>query len=78
MASKRATVTCPDCDLEATFTKLREARSCIEDHRTETGHEAVWELHELAAGVEQAGEDAGVCGRPGSCNVDSPLVRDSQ
>ncbi|MFC7079188.1 DUF7542 family protein [Halorussus caseinilyticus] len=78
MASKRATVTCPDCGLEETFTKLGTARSCIEDHRTETGHEATWELHQLDAGVERAGDDAGVCGRPGCTNENSPLVQDGR
>ncbi|WP_440009362.1 DUF7542 family protein [Halomicrococcus sp. SG-WS-1] len=75
MASKRATVTCPACELEETFTRLSAARSRIEDHRAETGHEATWELHRLSPGVEQAGDDAGVCGKPGCANADSPLRR---
>lgn len=75
MADERATVTCPACDLDETFTRLREARSRIEDHRRETGHEAVWDLHRLDAGVERAGDDAGVCGREGCTNEDSPLYQ---
>lgn len=78
MAGKRATVTCPECDLDETFTKLATARERIEDHRTETGHEATWKLHELSAGVERAGDDAGVCGRPGCTNPDSPLLHEDE
>lgn len=76
MANQRATVTCPDCDLSETFSKLRAARSRIEDHRTETGHAATWELHRLDAGVERAGDEAGVCGREGCGDEESPLFRD--
>ncbi|MFB6092486.1 MAG: hypothetical protein ABEK02_05700 [Haloquadratum sp.] len=72
MAETRATVTCAACDHTETFDKLAAARSFIERHRAETGHEATWELHRLAAGVERAGDDAGVCGRTG-CATDSPL-----
>lgn len=74
MAETRATVTCPECDFEETFTKLATARVCIEDHRTETGHEAFWEVHRLSAGVERAGDHAGVCGIPGTATADTPLV----
>jgi len=73
MAEKRATVTCPDCDRRETFDKLATARSFIETHRDETGHEATWELHRLDAGVERAGREAGVCGRPECTTEDSPL-----
>ena len=76
MTDERATVTCPDCDLDETFRKLGGARSRIEDHRTETGHEATWELHRLDSGVERAGADAGVCGRPDCTNEESPLFQD--
>ncbi|WP_276302382.1 DUF7542 family protein [Halorussus lipolyticus] len=76
MASKRATVTCPDCDLHEEFRKLASARERIEDHRTETGHEAVWDLGRLSEGVERAGDEAGVCGREGCGDRESPLFRD--
>ncbi|MFC4451538.1 DUF7542 family protein [Halorussus aquaticus] len=76
MPDERATVTCPDCDFRETFERLRTARSRIEDHRTETGHEAEWELHRLDSGVERAGDEAGVCGRPECTDEDSPLFRD--
>ncbi|WP_136716942.1 DUF7542 family protein [Halorientalis salina] len=66
MSNHRATVTCPSCELEETFEKLQEARTCIEDHRVETGHDPQWELATLSSGVERAGAAAGVCGRPGS------------
>ncbi|MFB6123228.1 MAG: hypothetical protein ABEJ78_07195 [Haloferacaceae archaeon] len=75
MAESRATVVCPECDLEETFATLGAARTALETHRTETGHDATWELDRLAAGVERAGEDAGVCGRTECANSDSPLVR---
>lgn len=67
-----ATVSCPACELRETFEKLGEARACIETHRTETGHEATWELAGLDEGVERAGEQAGVCGIPGSVDPDAP------
>lgn len=66
MSNDQATVTCPSCGLEETFEKLQAARTCIEDHRAETGHDPVWELHGFSEGVERAGDAAGVCGRPGS------------
>lgn len=75
MADERATVTCPDCEFEETFGKLRTARSRIEDHRRETGHDPTWEIHRLDGGVERAGDDAGVYGRSGCTNEDSPLFR---
>jgi hypothetical protein len=68
----RATVTCPDCDLHETFERLADARSLLDSHRDETGHEAVWELGRLSPGVERAGDEAGVCGRP-ECASESPL-----
>lgn len=73
MAEKRVTVSCRACDRTETFEKLGTAREFIETHRTETGHEATWELHSLASGVERAGADAGVCGRPECTTTESPL-----
>jgi hypothetical protein len=78
MAAQRATVTCTECERTETFDRLARARSFIETHRTETGHEATWELHRLAPGVERAGDDAGVCGRPGCTSEDSPLYLDDE
>lgn len=71
-------VTCPDCDYSERFDRLGAARAAVEAHRVEAGHEATWELHEMAAGVERAGADAGVCGIPGMTNADSPLVQDEE
>ncbi|WP_302080001.1 DUF7542 family protein [Salinibaculum rarum] len=68
MASDRAVVTCPACDLEEAFEKLQSARACIERHRRETGHDPAWDLAPLSSGVERAGEAAGVCGIPGSAD----------
>jgi hypothetical protein len=73
MAAKRATVTCPECDRRETFDELAAARSFIETHCDETGHEATWRLHRLDAGVERAGREAGVCGRSERTAEDSPL-----
>ena len=73
MAEKRATVTCPECGQRETFDKLARARVFIETHRSETGHEATWELHRLSPGVERAGDDAGVCGLSECTTEDSPL-----
>ncbi|NHX36376.1 MULTISPECIES: DUF7542 family protein [Halolamina] len=75
MSEKRVTVTCADCNLSETFDSLGTAREFVEDHRTETGHEPTWQLPELAAGVQRAGDEAGVCGRPGCTDTDSPLYR---
>jgi len=77
MVEQRATVTCPDCERTETFDRLGAARSFIESHRSETGHEATWELHRLSPGVERAGDEAGVCGRPGCTTEGSPLDLDS-
>jgi hypothetical protein len=78
MAATRATVTCPVCERTETFDHLGTARSFIETHRRETGHEAAWELHRLDAGVERAGDEAGVCGRPERTTGDSPLYLGDQ
>ncbi|MFC6989851.1 hypothetical protein ACFQJD_16185 [Haloplanus sp. GCM10025708] len=74
MTDPRATVVCAECALEETFATLGAARTAIEIHRTETGHDAAWELGRLASGVERAGDDAGVCGREACANPDSPLA----
>jgi hypothetical protein len=75
MADKHVTVSCPACDRTETFEKLGTAREFIETHRTETGHEATWGLPSLSAGVERAGDEAGVCGRPECTTTDSPLYQ---
>lgn len=71
----RVTVTCPDCGLEESFSKLRDARERVDDHEAD-GHDPDWQIEQLASGVERAGDDAGVCGRPDCTNPNSPLVRD--
>ena len=76
MASTRATVTCPDCDLAEAFEKLGPARERIEQHRRETGHDPIWELGELSEGVVRAGDAAGVCGIPGSSDGFADLGAD--
>ncbi|MBP1987101.1 DUF7542 family protein [Halolamina salifodinae] len=75
MSQQRVTVDCPECGLTETFDGLGSARSFIEDHRTETGHEATWELPQLASGVERAGDEAGVCGSPDCTDTESPLYQ---
>lgn len=66
MKTPRARVACPDCGHEEAFESLAEARRWIDEHERETGHDPVWELGEMASGVERAGASAGVCGIPGS------------
>lgn len=78
MGRTRVTVRCGSCSFERTHDSLREARTAIADHRTETGHEPDWSIERLAAGVERAGADAGVCGIPDRTNSNSPLVRDDR
>lgn len=75
MGGRTATVTCGDCEYEASFDRLGDARVALEAHRTETGHDPAWEVESVAAGVERAGEDAGLCGRPECTNEESPLYR---
>lgn len=76
MTRTRVTVACPSCGLTETYDSLRRARTAVDDHEAETGHEPDWSIERLAAGVERAGADAGVCGVPERTNPDSPLVRD--
>ncbi|MFW5934322.1 MAG: DUF7542 family protein [Halolamina sp.] len=75
MSQTRVTVTCGDCGLAEAFDSLGAAREFIEEHRVETGHDPTWEFGALAAGVERAGDEAGVCGSPGCTDTDSPLYR---
>jgi hypothetical protein len=76
MDSARVTVDCESCAFTETFSSLRRARTALEDHRRTHGHDADWSIDRLSAGVERAGADAGVCGRPECTTSDSPLVRD--
>lgn len=67
-------VRCSDCAYAATYDSLRRARTALDDHEREAGHAVDWEIRRLSRGVERAGDDAGVCGRDGCANPDSPLV----
>ncbi|MYL68534.1 hypothetical protein GLW30_12435 [Halorubrum terrestre] len=67
-------VRCTDCAYEEAFDSLRRARTALDDHERETAHAVDWEIGGLAPGVERAGDDAGVCGREGCANPDSPLL----
>ncbi len=75
MSENRVTVSCGDCGLVEAFDSLGAAREFIEEHRVETGHDPTWEFGALAAGVERAGDEAGVCGSPACTDTDSPLYR---
>ena len=75
MTDTQITVTCADCSFETTFSRLPAARVALADHERATGHTVDWTIGSLSAGVERAGEEAGVCGIPGSSADDSPLVR---
>jgi len=68
-------VDCVDCAFSTTYRKLSDARIALDEHESTTGHEVAWEIETLAAGVTQAGADAGVCGHPECTNEDTPLVR---
>ncbi|ELZ41435.1 hypothetical protein C471_06138 [Halorubrum saccharovorum DSM 1137] len=74
MDGTRVTVRCRDCSFAATYESLRDARAAVDDHESTTDHGVGWTIESLAAGVSQAGADAGVCGRPECANEDSPLV----
>lgn len=67
-------VRCADCAYEETFDSLGRARTALDDHERATSHAVDWEIGGLAPGVERAGDDAGVCGREGCANPDSPLL----
>ncbi|OTF02900.1 hypothetical protein [Halorubrum sp. SD612] len=67
-------VRCTDCAYEESFDSLRRARTALDEHERATGHAVDWEIGGLAPGVERAGDDAGVCGREGCANPDSPLL----
>ena len=72
--SDDVTVSC-DCGLTEVFDSLGAARAFVEEHRTATGHDPTWEFGKLAAGVERAGDEAGVCGSPECTDTDSPLYQ---
>jgi len=73
--TEATTVSCVVCGSEEAFDSLGAARAAVERHRVETGHEVTWELGTLAAGVERAGDGAGVCGRPACTTMESPLYQ---
>lgn len=74
MASGETVVRC-SCGFEAGFDRLRDAREALAAHE-DAGHDPDWHIEKVADGVELAGADAGVCGRPECTNEDSPLYRD--
>ncbi|QZP39489.1 DUF7542 family protein [Halobaculum magnesiiphilum] len=67
-------VRCDECSYEETFGSLRAARTALDEHERETAHTVDWYIGGLPPGVERAGDDAGVCGREGCANPDSPLL----
>lgn len=78
MTQGSVTVTCTVCDFERTYDRLSEARIALAIHETETEHVTDWRIDRLSPGVERAGDDAGVCGRPECAATGSPLVRRSE
>lgn len=74
MDGQNVVVRCRDCALEQSFEHLGRARVVLDDHESQTGHDVDWRINRVAAGVERAGADAGVCGIPGCENVDSALL----
>lgn len=73
--AEATTITCERCGMTERFDSLGAAREAVESHRAETGHDATWELGRLAAGVERAGDEAGICGRPNCTTTESPLYQ---
>lgn len=73
MDTDHVVVECHDCDLREAFAKLGPARLALDDHESESGHTADWQINRVDAGVEQAGSDAGICGDTECANSDSPL-----
>jgi len=67
-------VRCDDCSYEETFGSLRAARTALDEHEREAAHSLDWHIGGLSGGVERAADDAGVCGRDGCANSDSPLL----
>lgn len=65
---------CRDCEFRESFANLGSARVALDDHESATGHDADWQIERVAAGVERAGADAGVCGVAGCENPDSALL----
>ncbi len=78
MSRGSITVACTECSFERAFDRLSEARVALATHEKETGHATDWRIDRLSPGVEKAGDDAGICGRPEYTNTDSPLVRGPQ
>ncbi|SEH50348.1 hypothetical protein SAMN05192561_103211 [Halopenitus malekzadehii] len=76
MAPSRVTVDCASCGFSETLSSLRRARTALDEHRRTHDHDVDWSIDRLSAGVERAGADAGVCGRPECTASDSSLVRD--
>jgi hypothetical protein len=74
MASGETVVRC-SCGFEAGFDRLRDAREALAVHE-DADHHPNWRIEKVAGGVERAGADAGVCGRPECTNERSPLYRD--
>ncbi|OYR53803.1 DUF7542 family protein [Halorubrum halodurans] len=74
MVGTRVVVRCADCPFETTHDRLRSAREALAAHEADAGHVVDWRIESVAPGVERAGADAGVCGRPECTNADSPLV----
>jgi len=66
-------VDCRDCEFRESFATLSRARLALDEHEVALGHDVDWQINRVDAGVEQAGADAGICGR-GCENPDSPLV----
>lgn len=67
-------IECRDCGFCESFANLRSARVALSDHESETAHSVDWQINRVAAGVEQAGADAGICGVSGCTNTDSALL----
>ncbi|WP_306060757.1 DUF7542 family protein [Natronococcus wangiae] len=74
MGEGNVVIACCDCEFRESFANLGIARTALSDHESATDHGVDWQINRVAAGVERAGADAGVCGVPGRGSPDPPLL----
>ena len=74
MDEDNVVVDCYDCDFRGSFGSLGQARLALAEHESASDHAVDWQINRVAAGLQQAGADAGVCGSPGCENPNSSLL----
>jgi len=66
MDETRVTVRCRDCALTATYDRLRDARTAVDDHESTTGHEGGGTSNRSMRAFSGRRRRGRVCGRPGA------------